>query len=61
MPLTDEIRAVDLVMLSEFNARERELPDWKMLFEEADHRFRFKDVVYPKNSALAILEAVWEG
>jgi hypothetical protein len=48
-------------MLEIGNARERELVEWKRLFEQADPRFMFSEMRQPPGSTLAILEVVWEG
>ena len=58
--LTD-FRSADLNMLGIANARERGLDEWKSLFQEADARFAFIGVTEPKGSALAIIEARWNG
>ncbi|KAI1205456.1 putative O-methyltransferase [Annulohypoxylon truncatum] len=56
-----KLRAMDLTMLEVGNAKERDLDEWKSLFEQADRRFAFKGVQRPQGSNLAILEATWEG
>jgi hypothetical protein len=48
-------------MLEIGNAKERELGEWKALFEQVDSRFVFRDMKQPEGSRLAILEVVWEG
>ena len=50
-----------MIMLSLFNARERERDDWISLFERADARFRDVRVWLPEGATLAIIEAVWAG
>ncbi|KAH8684441.1 putative O-methyltransferase [Tricladium varicosporioides] len=47
LPLLKErgIRDMDMIMLTLFNARERDGDDWKQLVESIDKRFRFKSVV----------------
>ncbi|KAH8895954.1 O-methyltransferase [Thozetella sp. PMI_491] len=55
------IRNMDLVMLELFNAREREMEDWKALFEMADSRFEFKGGSLPEGSNKWILVAEWKG
>ena len=50
---------MDMIMLSLFNARERERADWEALFAEADPRFRPVSVWVPEGATLAIVEAVW--
>jgi hypothetical protein len=52
---------MDLTTLEIGNAKERDLGEWKSLFEHADPRFIFKGIKQPLGSRLAILEAMWEG
>lgn len=47
-------------MLEIGNAKERTLDEWKILLQEADGRFKFREVYQPQGSKLAIIEAVWE-
>ncbi|KAI1321704.1 S-adenosyl-L-methionine-dependent methyltransferase [Xylariaceae sp. FL0255] len=54
------LRSVDLNMGAIFNARERTVAEWQAVIAEADARFRFKQVVQPKGSALAIMEVLWD-
>jgi hypothetical protein len=42
------------------NAKERDLDEWKQLFEQADRRFIFQGLRMPPGSRLAILEATWD-
>lgn len=51
---------MDLTMLEIGNAKERDLDEWKALFQQADTRFVLKDVQQPPGSALSILEFIWE-
>ena len=51
---------MDLTMLEIGNAKERDLEEWKALFEQADARFVFKGVHQPVGSRLAIIEMVWD-
>lgn len=55
------IRAMDMIMMSLFNAREREAKDWIGLFGNADSRFRDVRVWKPEGSHLALIEATWSG
>lgn len=55
------VRGADLTMLQLYNSREREQAEWVRLFEQADSRFRFVGMRQPAGSAMAVLEAVWEG
>lgn len=56
-----EIRGMDMIMLSLFNARERENSDWEQIFSEADARFKDVRIWVPEGATLAIIEAVWAG
>ncbi len=58
--LTPVTRNFDINMLTLSNSMERELEDWKNLFAAVDSRFRWKGVVQPEGSNLALLEAVWD-
>ncbi|RAQ98860.1 putative O-methyltransferase [Stemphylium lycopersici] len=58
--LDRKLRAVDSTMLEIGNARERDLAEWKGLFEEADTKFKFLELHQPPGSSLAIVEVVWE-
>jgi hypothetical protein len=53
-------RAMDMLMLSICNAREREEADWRQVFGEADSRFKVLRVFTPKESALGIIDVAWE-
>lgn len=55
-----DYRALDMVMLSFFNSRERERDDWERVCGEVDPRFRFVDAWTPEGAALGIIEAVWD-
>ncbi|TVY52432.1 O-methyltransferase bik3 [Lachnellula cervina] len=59
--LSDEYRAMDMLMLSICNARERDEEDWRQVFTEADSRFKVPRVFTPKGAALGIVDVVWEG
>lgn len=48
-------------MFTLFNAREREMKDWQMLFKQADNRFGNVKIWTPEGATLAIMEVVWEG
>lgn len=48
-------------MLGILNARERDVDEWRLLFQDADARFEFLGVKRPRGSALAIMEARWSG
>ena len=57
----DPIRFFDMTMLAFFNARERDLGDWKGLFQEADERFQDINIWTPEGSAFSIIESTWIG
>lgn len=48
-------------MASLFNSRERNINDWRILFENADARFYFQGITEPPGSSLCIVEAEWQG
>ena len=48
---------MDLVILSLFNAREREEAEWRVLFKEADERFTVIKIWVPNGATMAIIEA----
>lgn len=43
------------------NGRQRNIREWRRLFEQADRRFVFKGVTHPPGSSLSLIEHVWEG
>jgi hypothetical protein len=51
---------MDLTMLEIGNAKERDLGEWKALFEKADSRFVFRGVEQPPGSSLSIIEVTWD-
>ena len=53
------IRTMDVIMKMVTNAREREIDDWKDLFEMADHRFKWRGA-WKSTGKLWFIEAVWE-
>lgn len=55
------IRAMDMIMLSLFNSRERERADWISLFNRADSRFSNIKIWKPDNSPLGLIESTWSG
>lgn len=55
-----KIRALDMVMLSFFNSRERERDDWERICQQVDSRLKFVDAWVPEGAALGIIEAVWD-
>lgn len=52
---------MDMIMLSLFNARERDYSDWEQIFTEADSRFKDITIWVPEGATLSIIEAVWAG
>lgn len=52
---------MDMIMLTLFNAREREKTDWIDLLQKADPRFKNTKIWTPEGATLAIIEAYWEG
>lgn len=53
-------RQYDLIMWRLFNAKERDLDDWKSLIAMADERFKITKIVTPEGSQLSIIELTWE-
>jgi hypothetical protein len=43
------------------NAKERTIGDWDRVFMKADRRFVLSSVTTPKNSALSMIDFVWDG
>lgn len=56
-----ESSEMDMIMLTLFNAREREKTDWIDLLQKADPRFKNTKIWTPEGATLAIIEAYWEG
>ena len=50
-----------MIMLSLFNSRERDEADWRMLFHQADERFKDIKLWVPEGATMAIIEAIWGG
>lgn len=53
-------RLVDVVMMAQFNGKEREMDEWKKLFAAVDSRLTIKKVVKPRESVFSIMELVLE-
>lgn len=53
------VRTMDVLMKTACNARERELDDWKNLFQQADSRFKWQKA-WKSSGRLWFLEVVWE-
>lgn len=47
---------VDVIMMANFNAKERELEDWAQVFKMADPRLRISKHVTPPTSVFTIME-----
>ena len=57
----ERVRSMDLVMLELFNSHERELNDWKALFDLVDKRFVLRSVTLPEGSNKWLLVFEWNG
>lgn len=53
------VRTMDVLMQTVCNAREREVEDWKVLFEKADKRFKWRGA-WKSSGKLWFMEAAWE-
>jgi hypothetical protein len=53
-------RMMDVMMMSLMNGKERELEEWKALFEQADPRYKWAGAIRPDGSRLWIYTATWE-
>lgn len=51
---------MDLMMLAQFNSRERTAKGWESLFLSADPRFRLRQIKQPPGSLMSVIEAGWE-
>jgi hypothetical protein len=54
------LRDLDMTMLTLLNAREREIVEFKKLFEMADKRFKWVGASLPPKSKIWQIEAVWD-
>lgn len=52
---------MDMIMLTLFDAREREENDWIELLQKADPQFRNIKIWTPEGVAMAIIEVIWDG
>lgn len=59
--LEREKRYMDLVMLANFNARDRPAEAYESLFAKADDRFEFLGIKSIEGSELSLIEASWRG
>jgi hypothetical protein len=51
---------MDIMMMSLMNGKERELEQWKALFEQVDSRFKWDGRSKPDGSRLWIIKVSWE-
>ncbi|EON68389.1 hypothetical protein W97_07647 [Coniosporium apollinis CBS 100218] len=63
LPKSEEriIRIMDMEMMTTFNAREREIEDWRALFTKSDPRLKLRNVVKPSGSVNSTMEVIFEG
>lgn len=61
LALEREKRYMDLVMLANFNARDRPAEAYESLFAKADERFEFLGIKSIEGSELCFIEASWTG
>ncbi|KAI9711576.1 MAG: hypothetical protein M1820_002141 [Bogoriella megaspora] len=54
------VRSFDLLMMTLFNAQEREEDDWHRLLREADARFRLLEAKGPDVGTMGLIIAIWE-
>jgi hypothetical protein len=54
------LRDLDMTMLTLLNAREREVAEFRMLFEKSDTRFKWVGARLPEGSKMWEIEAMWE-
>ena len=52
------LRQKDLAMLHAFNAREREVEDWRSVLQKADPRLEIKAIQRPDGSQHSVIEAI---
>ncbi|KND88663.1 6-hydroxytryprostatin B O-methyltransferase [Tolypocladium ophioglossoides CBS 100239] len=53
------LRVLDVLMKTVCNSRDREINDWKSLFEQADQRFKWQGA-WKSSGRMWFMEAVWE-
>lgn len=51
-----EMRMVDIFMMTNFNAKEREIGDWEKVLKMADARLEITKRVKPESSVFSIME-----
>jgi hypothetical protein len=51
---------MDLLMLTIVNSNERDVDDWRNLFQKADSRFTFLGASQPNGWRMWTIEAVWD-
>ena len=49
-----------MLMMTLFNAREREEADWVQLLRDADPRFRFVSAKRPDVGTMGVIATVWD-
>ena len=49
-----------MLMMTLFNAREREKIDWIRLLRDTDPRFKFVDAKKPGVGTMGVIQAVWD-
>lgn len=49
----------DITMGALLNAQEKTASEWKALLAKADPRFELKEIIQPKDSAMALLDIRW--
>lgn len=57
----DTFSTMDLEMMNQFNAQERELGDWMALFSKVDGRVTVKSIHQPPGSVMSVIELALEG
>lgn len=53
-------RMMDVMMMSLMNGKERELEEWKALFEQVDPGYKWGGAIRPDGSRLWIYTVTWE-
>ncbi|KAI0394506.1 sterigmatocystin 8-O-methyltransferase [Xylariaceae sp. FL0594] len=63
LPLWKEkiTRIGDMTMGALLNAQERTASEWKALITKADRRFELREIIQPRDSAMALLDIRWNG
>ena len=53
-------RAYDMLMMTLFNARDRERDDWNQLLRNADRRFKLIGAKKPEVGTMGLIQVVWD-